>query len=128
MIPLAPAWAERVRDAARPGEGLSRREATPRRHARPRAGWWLSGSGLSFSLTRPAPVAAPYGPRSPALSPPFEPPTRFRYQCDDPRGFFPVVTACRGPWLEAAASPAPSQAALAPPPPVPPRTPLFFRE
>jgi hypothetical protein len=57
----------------------------------------------------PPPVLiVPEGPRAQALvtvppvAPirPIEPPSRFRYYCREPSGYFPMVATCARPWIE----------------------------
>ena len=101
------------------------------RHERgpPRAGgWWGPGGGwmvqepslpsLFFAPAIPLPMLAPpsgaawMGAGLPgpgevfggSVSGPGPPPVQFWYWCADPRGYYPAVPTCNGPWQELAAT------------------------
>lgn len=64
----------------------------------------------------PPPVAVyPYQPYPPPVvvvpAPPVatytQPPVQFSYWCDSPRGYYPAVVTCNGPWRETIPPPPP---------------------
>jgi hypothetical protein len=74
------------------------------------AWWWVAGGGWYFypEPIYPFPTYVP-----PAIvvqqAPPMPhglPSSQFWYFCDDPRGYFPYIASCNGPWREVGAAPA----------------------
>jgi hypothetical protein len=73
------------------------------------AWWWVAGGGWYFY---PAPIY-PYPTYVPPAivvqqAPPVPtglPPAQFWYFCDNPKGYYPYVAACNGPWREVPATP-----------------------
>lgn len=75
------------------------------------AWWWIVNGGWYFYPTPiyPYPTYVP-----PAIvmqqAPPMPtglPPAQFWYFCDNPKGYYPYVAACNGPWREVPATPPP---------------------
>jgi len=70
--------------------------------------WWVAGGGWYFypapvypfpTYVPPAIVGQPAPPVSTGL-----PPAQSWYFCDDPRGYYPYVASCNGPWREVPAT------------------------
>jgi hypothetical protein len=61
-----------------------------------RAGWWwVVGPSWYFYPEPVYPYPDPYQPPA-VVAPPA--PARLYYYCDNPRGYYPYVPACRTPW------------------------------
>ena len=65
------------------------------------SGQFIAGRPRLLVMPR-YPIDADPGMPRPA-APAYEPPTRFAYYCNDPPGYFPIVTACAVPWTETGA-------------------------
>ena len=104
---FSPAQAEREWGEPRHREPSAFREfREPRRHHRPFA---FGGPHAPYRAGVPLlalPLVSAIPPvRGAGVPMSFEPPTRFRYHCNEPPGDFPALTVCHGPWLETGALP-----------------------
>ena len=94
-----PAWAEPDRDrrhrAPRDDAGLFQRHRGEGRHD-PRLNLWLFSAPV-------VPGSMPFRPRGVQWAAPVWPNAQFSYYCNNPAGYFPTVSTCRGAWLETGA-------------------------
>jgi len=84
-----------------------------RRHGR--FAWWWVADGYWFAYPGPIypyptyvpPAVAVLPPRSYAPPPAYSgpPPAQHWYHCANPRGYYPYVRSCRGPWQAVPATP-----------------------
>ncbi len=66
-----------------------------------RLGWWWIVGGVWYFYPQPIyPYPDPYVPPGVVPAPPVAPPPppAAYYYCDNPRGYYPYVPACRLPW------------------------------
>ena len=75
--------------------------------------WWVVGPHWYFYPGPIYPYPDPYVPpvvvEQPPPPAPVLPHAQSWYHCDDPEGYYPYVSECRGPWHEVPATPAGAQ-------------------
>ena len=91
ILAAIPAHAEPRHDRHNPGRERFAHGQDPR------------GPALPLLVLGPPMIGAIPGP-APMVEGIFEPPSRFRYFCPQPQGYFPEVAVCDGPWREQGAS------------------------
>jgi len=85
--------------------------------------WWVIPGGWYFYPAPVYPYPDPYVPPVIAVQPgppvaQAQPQTQAWYYCDRPSGYYPYVTECPSGWRTVPATPPPTAAPGAPPPPV----------